>query len=118
MRPSSHLLWLALAIGACGKVSALSDASGTDANLIDADAHGVAKVTAFDYPGGTVGVADLAVVFINPDGQVAADVKTDAAGKAQATILPGASVHVIYPPAMTGGFDAYLTVSVLDIKPG
>jgi hypothetical protein len=119
MRTSSHILWLVLAVGACGKVSALSDASGTgtDANLVDADAHGVAKVTAFDFATGTVGVANLPTVFINPDGQVASDTKTDASGKAQATILPGASVHVVYPPDPNSN-NFYLTVSVLDIKPG
>ena len=119
MRLPWHTLWLVLGLAACGKVSNLTDApgGGTDANGIDADAHGVAKITAFDYPGGTIGVPNLAVVFINPDGQVAMDTKTDASGKAQATILPGASVHVIYTPAQTNNF-FYLTVSVLDIKPG
>ena len=93
---------LVLAVGACGKTNSLADAPGADsnrtdaANTIDADAHGPVTVITMN-PDGTSGpLMGVPVVFQEPNGDLAAEVMTDATGKASADVLPGASVTAVY----------------------
>ena len=105
-------LILCIALAACGKVSTLSDAptgSGSGADSMtggpdappgpDADLHGTITVIVNAPSSPATRLQGAPVVFVNPDGQIAAEATTDANGVATATILPGASVTVVYDDA-------------------
>jgi hypothetical protein len=100
---------VALGLLGCGKV--VGDTK--DGPDIDADLHGVAKVTVLDVVGNGALAANIPVVFVNPDGTVVGDVTTDLAGRAEATILPGASVTAVWLQGTR-----YLVGTILDIRPG
>src|SRR5262249_11371622 len=107
MRPSSLILSppllaalaaAAAALGGCGKVQPLlfDASSGDDASGIDAATDGIVKVTVLDISGNNAPEANVPVVFINPDGTVAAKTASDKDGHAQATVHIGASVTAIW----------------------
>ena len=80
---------------------------------IDATTRGTVRVTVLD-PGGTGAAAVGAnVVFIDPDGTLVKKASTDSAGKADADVLPGASVTAII--AVNTSFALQ---TVLAVKPG
>jgi hypothetical protein len=90
-----------LTLAACGKTNSLSDAprgdgGGADASTTDADLHGTITVIVNDTNAPKVPLAGVPVVFVNPDGKAAGEAITDASGIATGTILPGASVTVVY----------------------
>ncbi|MCE9571826.1 MAG: hypothetical protein K8W52_01590 [Deltaproteobacteria bacterium] len=101
MRVIATCLFTLLA-AACGNVSSFTDAGSTDSNsydsapTIDANPRGLVKVTVLDPTGTGAPVTGVPVVFVEPDGTVAARVATDGQGKAQAEVLPGSSVTAVY----------------------
>ncbi len=122
MRSSSIAIGLSLLAfaGSCGKKSSLADASSTDGNstdatpTFDADLHGPVTVTVLSLEGTGAPVSGAPIAFIEPDGSLAAEVLTDVQGKAQANVLPGASVTAVYAMPPT---DAFLE-TVQAVKPG
>lgn len=95
---------LALASG-CGSGSGDGDDAGVDGGAsVDADTTpdaaipGAATVTVLDADGD--GVADVDVVFHDPDGAVVAHEKTGADGSATADIIAGAMVTIADPEAL------------------
>jgi hypothetical protein len=110
---------LALA-AACGKSNSLADAPGADsnradaANTIDADQHGPVTVIALDPDGASGPEAGVQVAFLEPTGVLAAEVTTDANGKATADVLPGASVTAVYVVSAT----QHALETVTGVKPG
>ena len=113
------LVIASLFAAACGKVQALSDAPGSGSDIDahvgpDANPRGTVKVTVFDPSGTGATPTGIPVVFIDPDGTLVANVPTDSNGKAQADVLPGASVTAVFAPAA----DTYQMDAVLGVKPG
>jgi hypothetical protein len=95
--PTKKLFASLLFLAACGS----SADTGADAQVQTTNATAiVANADGF--------VADVEVVFVNADGKVAAEGKTDATGRAYAVIEPGASV--------TATVDGLTTV--LGVNPG
>ena len=115
-------------VAGCGATVAPGTASPDAAP--DADPHGPVHVTVLDVIGNGAPAPNIPVVFIDPDGTIAADVITDGEGGATATVLPGASVSVVYQKLdMTSVVDGngvttntttttYTVVTILAIKPG
>jgi hypothetical protein len=107
-----------LVIAACGKVSAVADASngsGADAPAApDADPHGVVTVTVLNTDQSGTPVQGVPVVFFDPDGTMVGKSDSDVQGKASATVLPGANVSVVWPKSAT----QYQIATVYEIKPG
>ncbi len=93
--------FLTLLAAACGNVSGFPDATTNDsqtfdsAPTIDANPRGLVKVTVLDPQGTGAPVTGVPVVFIEPDGKLGARISTDAAGKAEAEVLPGSSVTAV-----------------------
>jgi hypothetical protein len=121
MRASRAILYLSFTIAAaCGKEHALVDAGSFDANHTDAntgpdaDPHGIVTVTVLDSQGTGAPQKDVPVVFREPNGDLAAEVKTDVNGKASASVLAGASVTAVYPAIGT----QHPLETILDVKPG
>lgn len=94
--------FLTLLAAACGNVSGFPDATTNDsqtfdsAPTIDANPRGLVKVTVLDPQGTGAPVTGVPVVFIEPDGKLGARISTDAAGKAEAEVLPGSSVTAVF----------------------
>ncbi len=110
---------LSLVAAACGKVQSLADANGSGSNIDantgpDANPRGTVKVTVFDPSGTGANPTGIPVVFIDPNGSLVANVPTDSNGKAQADVLPGASVTAVFAPDATD----YVMDVVLGVKPG
>ena len=106
-------------VAGCGKVQVVGN--NPDAPAPDADLHGLAHITVLDVLGNGALAANVPVVFIDPDGTIAADTMSDSNGRAEATILPGASVTVVYSTIMTTGTTtttSYLAGTVDGIAPG
>jgi hypothetical protein len=107
-----HRLALTVVLGAgCGSVGNghLPDAPPAP----DAPARGTVHVTVLD-PGGTGAPAVGAnVVFIDPGGTLVKRVATDSAGKADAEVLPGASVTSVARINNT-----YQLQTIVAVKPG
>lgn len=111
MMCSSTRLWLSvfLCVG-CGSVS---NGQLADAPAPDTVTRGTVHVTVLD-PGGTGAPAVGAnVVFVDPDGTLVKRVATDSAGKADADVLPGASVTSIALINTT-----YQIQTILVVQPG
>ena len=115
------LLTLSLSAAACGKVQEFADASTQDTQMfdtggtvIDANPRGTVTVTTYDPVSGGAVTTGTAVLFIDPDGTPVARVATDTSGKAQADVLPGASVTAVW----TVGTGSYQVETIRDIKPG
>ncbi|MCW5809280.1 MAG: hypothetical protein KIT31_43400 [Deltaproteobacteria bacterium] len=100
----------ALGLIACGKVVPDSPDASID---IDADPAGIVKVTVLDVVGNGAPTANIPVVFLNPDGTVASDATTDSAGRAEARVLPGASVTAVWIQGTRT-----LVGTIVDVKPG
>jgi hypothetical protein len=128
MNRSLRLMILLSAIG-CGSKSnqppdahptvdsptAIDAPSAIDAPpAIDATTVGTGKVTVVDAQGAGTPAAFIPVVFIDPDGSLVANVMTDISGKAQADVLPGASVSAVWLTSP----GQYRIQTVLAVKPG
>jgi hypothetical protein len=113
-------LCLSLACAACGKTTTLTDASAPDAdradaaNTIDADQHGPVTVITMNPDGVSGPMMGATVVFQEPSGELAAEVVTDANGKASANVLPGATVTAVYVVSATRND----IETVTGVKPG
>jgi len=121
MRTLSPILALTLSLGAaaCGKVQTFADGSLVDGTTsdtgttIDATTRGTVKVTTYDPGGGGAVSTGIPVLFIDTDGTLIR-VASDTNGKAQADVLPGASVTAVW----TTGTGTYEVETIRDIKPG
>jgi hypothetical protein len=71
------------------------------------------SVTVLDVIGNGAPAANIPVIFIDPDGTVAADTTTDSNGRAHGNVLPGASVTTVWFQN-----NHYLVVTMTEIKPG
>jgi hypothetical protein len=111
MRCSHHLILTVVLCVGCGSVKSnqLPDAPPA----IDASARGTVHVTVLDGGGSGAPAVGANVVFIDPDGTLVKRVATDTAGKADADVLPGASVTSIALLNMT-----YQLQTVTAVKPG
>jgi hypothetical protein len=117
--------WMLLV--ACGKAGtdAAPDAPRIDGAIADAttdavadapyDASTIAPVTVITYemPSGSGVASDVPVVFVQPNGTIAGEVRSDLNGVASATVLPGASVTAVYRGAV--GATLY---TVTEVQPG
>ena len=106
-------------VAGCGKVQVVGN-NNPDAPP-DADLHGLAHITVLDVLGNGALAPNVPVVFIDADGTIAADTMSDSNGRAEATILPGASVTVVYSQITTSGTmtqTAYLAATIDGIDPG
>jgi hypothetical protein len=116
-RRCSCLFLIALGVGAgCGSVkdSHLADAPGPGSDSGAGVIRGTVRVTVLE-PGGTGSPAvGATVVFLDPDGTLVKRGATDTAGKADADVLPGASVTSIALFNTT----QYQLQTVLGVKPG
>jgi hypothetical protein len=114
MRPAALLSSL-LTVGACGKVQTLVDGSNSiDSATVDANAHGIVKVTVLDPQGTGAPAAGIPVVFVNPSGELVARMSTDTNGHAQADVLQGANVTAVWQPNPGD----YQLQTVFEVKPG
>jgi hypothetical protein len=108
--------FLLLCVG-CGSVNPtghLPDAppGGGDAG-VDAVTRGTVRVTVLDPSSSGAPAVGANVVFLDPDGTLVKRVATDTAGKAEADVLPGASVtSIIFVNTQ------YRLLTVLGAKPG
>lgn len=111
MRCSHRLLLTVVLCAGCGSVKSgqLPDAPPS----IDATTRGTVHVTVLDAGGAGAPAVGANVVFLDPDGTLVKRVATDTAGKADAEVLPGASVTSIALLNMT-----YQLQTVTAIKPG
>src|SRR3954471_14790518 len=107
MRCSHRLLTVVLCMG-CGSVKSgqLPDAAPS----IDATTRGTVHVMVLDPSGTGAAAVGANVVFIDPDGTLVKRVATDSAGKADADVLPGASVTSIALINMTYQIQTILVV--------
>lgn len=80
---------------------------------IDASTRGTVHVTVLDSAGTGAPAVGASVVFLDPDGTLVKKASTDSAGKANADVLPGASVTAV---ALINTATAIQTV--LAVKPG
>jgi hypothetical protein len=111
MRCSHRLLLTVVLCAGCGSVKPgqLPDAAPT----IDATTRGTVHVTVLDPSGTGAAAVGANVVFIDPDGTLVKKASTDSAGKADADVLPGASVTAIVL------FNTQVRLqTVLAVKPG
>lgn len=83
--------------GAAGGGDSEGDGSGTGGGTGGGDVavRGLVKVTVVSPLDGRTPVSDAIVVFNDPDGSLVTQVRTDAAGHAEAEVLPGASVTTV-----------------------
>jgi hypothetical protein len=113
------LISLLVLFAACGKTNSLADAPRGDGAGADAqapiDATTAGPVTVVTYSTGSGGgiASGVPVVFVQPNGTIAAEVPSDGSGVATATVLPGASVTAAY--TSTAGGTLY---TVTAVKPG
>jgi hypothetical protein len=93
MRCSHHVILTLVVCVGCGSVkpNQLPDAPPA----IDATTRGTVRVTVLDPSGTGAPAVGANVVFIDPDGTLVKKAATDSAGKADADVLPGASVTAI-----------------------
>jgi hypothetical protein len=106
-------------VAGCGKVQVVGNEMPDAAP--DADLHGLAHITVLDVLGNGALAPNIPVVFIDPDGTIAADTMSDSNGRAEATILPGASVTVVYSQITGSGatmMTSYLAATIDGISPG
>jgi hypothetical protein len=106
-------------VAGCGKVQVVGN--NPDAPAPDADLHGLAHITVLDVLGNGALAPNIPVVFINADDTIAGDTMSDSNGRAQADILPGASVTVVFTQITGSGASMqtfYLTATVFGINPG
>jgi hypothetical protein len=112
----SRLLLGLVMCAACGSVKngQLPDAPdpGSDA-AVDAPARGTVKVTVLDPSGTGAPAVGANVVFLDPDGTLVKRAATDTAGRAEADVLPGASVTSIVL-----NNTSYQMQTVIAIEPG
>src|SRR4051812_20585045 len=111
MRCSHHLILTVVASVGCGSVKPgqLPDAPPS----IDATTRGTVHVTVLDPSGTGAAAVGANVVFLDPDGTLVKKASTDSAGKADADVLPGASVTAIIAVNT-----AFALQTVLAVKPG
>ncbi len=120
MRTIHGLLTCLLVTAGCGKVSGLVDSKGGGDDVIDAavtidaDPHGAVKVTALETQQSGQPSVGIEVLFMEPDGSLAARLRTDSNGKAQANVLAGSSVTVIWPTGPT----STILETITQVKPG
>jgi hypothetical protein len=115
MRCTVRLL-LGLAVCACGSVKGQTpDAPepGSDAAIDAAPVRGTVRVTVFDPSGTGAPAVGANVVFLDPDGTLVERAQTDTAGRAEADVLPGASVTSVVLNNMS-----YQLQTVLAARPG
>jgi hypothetical protein len=108
-------LYLLLCVG-CGSVKDvghLPDAPPAADAGIDAVTRGTVRVTVLDPSVSGAPAVGANVVFLDPDGSLVKRVATDTAGKAEADVLPGASVTSVIFVNMQ-----YRLLTVLGAKPG
>jgi hypothetical protein len=111
MRCSHRLLLAAFLCVGCGSVKGSQLTDGPPP--IDATTRGTVHVTVLDPAGTGAPAVGASVVFLDPDGTLVKKASTDSAGKADADVLPGASVTAI---ALVNTSTALQTV--LAVKPG
>jgi hypothetical protein len=99
----------ATAFGGCGKVATLYDAPPPP----DAPTSGIIKATVLDIGSNNAPRANVPVVFVNPDGTVAATKMTDIDGHVQATAAINGSVTAIWPNGTK-----YQVMTIFEAKPG
>ena len=109
----SLVLSVVLSVG-CGSVKTghLPDAPPGDPG-VDAAVRGTVHVTVLDPAGTGAPAVGANVVFIDPDGTLVKKAATDSAGKADADVLPGASVTSIALDGLQ-----YQLETVLAVVPG
>lgn len=109
-------LSLTITLAACGSVQNgnLADAPPSVDAAVDTITRGTVRVTVLDPGGSGAPAVGANVVFIDPDGTLVKRVPTDTAGKAEADVLPGASVTSIALSNTT----TYQLQTVMAVKPG
>jgi hypothetical protein len=116
MRCSYQLASFLLACVGCGSVyptGHLPDAPPAPDAGIDAVTRGTVRVTVLDPSGSGAPAVGANVVFLDPDGTLVKRVASDTAGKAEADVLPGASVtSIVFVNTQ------YRLLTVLGAKPG
>ncbi|HEX8113132.1 MAG TPA: hypothetical protein VF516_35625 [Kofleriaceae bacterium] len=103
-------------VSACGSVKDvghLPDAPPAGDAGTDAVTRGTVRVTVLDPSNTGAPAVGANVVFLDPDGTLVKRVATDTTGKAQADVLPGASVASV---ALQN--NAYQIQAVLAVRPG
>jgi hypothetical protein len=113
--------FVSLLAAACGNVSGFPDAGpGIDSTAsdsgsgIDANPRGLVKVTVLDPSGTGAPVTGVPVVFIEPDGKVAARIATDSNGKAEAMVLPGSNVTAV----VLTSTNRHQMTTITEVQPG
>ena len=112
---SMRCLWGLGLLGAvaCGEVQK-TPADGMTGSDGPPNARGTVRAMVLDPSGSGAGAVGIPVVFVDPDGTVVKTANTDASGRVEADVLPGASVTTVFAASTT----IFAVSTTLAIKPG